>query len=239
MSQGTLAGRAAKQLREAILRGEIEPAQHLREQVACDITGMSRTPVRTALNTLANEGLLEYQPQRGYRVRPFDLDGIVEAFEARAALEGLGCRMVGEAGLDGATRAELADCVALGHRMIDAAEADGFSRTDWGEMNRRFHDAILAAAGSRLLCELVDRAQRVPLSTLNVIPHWRGADNLDRIRWSHVDHVYILDALERGQGARAEARMREHIQVGGYVIREQIEDALQARAGVPRIPEEA
>jgi GntR family transcriptional regulator, vanillate catabolism transcriptional regulator len=227
MTAGTLAGQAAEFLREAILRGEIASGAPLREQTACGLTGMSRTPVRTALNTLANEGLLEYLPQRGYRVRPFDLAAVVQAYEARAVLEGLACRLLGEAGMDADTGRILARCVADGHRLIERAAEDGFDRRDWGAMNLKFHRAILNAAGSALLSELVERAQRVPLSTLTVIPHWRGPDSLEKIRWSHVDHVYILDALERGQGARAEARMREHIEVGGYVIREQIEDALE------------
>ncbi len=230
MTAATLAGRAAEFLREAILRGEIAPGAPLREQVACGLTGMSRTPVRTALNTLANEGLLEYLPQRGYRVRPFDLQSITQAYEARAVLEGLACRLLGDAGMDGETRRVLVTCVEDGHRQIERAVEDGFDRRDWGAMNLVFHRTILDAAGSGLLSELVERAQRVPLSTLTVIPHWRGPDSLEKIRWSHVDHVYILDALERGQGARAEARMREHIEVGGYVIRDQIDDALKSGA---------
>ena len=76
-------------LRELIVQGELKPGQHVQEVPLAEQLGVSRTPVRTALNTLANEGFLVYQPNKGYFVRQFDIAEILEVYEVRAALESL------------------------------------------------------------------------------------------------------------------------------------------------------
>ena len=63
------------------------------------------------------------------------------------------------------------------------------------------------------------------LATLQTIAYWGSVEVIDMVRRSHIDHIYILDALERGQAFRAEARMREHIQVGGQLVQEQLDAA--------------
>ena len=82
---------------------------------------MSRTPVRAALATLGNEGLLEHLPKRGYTVRAYDIGEIVAAYEVRAALEGLACRQAAMRGLSNDAVATLRNCLDEGDRILGRA----------------------------------------------------------------------------------------------------------------------
>src|SRR5882762_6632006 len=79
-------------IRAMILDGEFAAGQHLREAQLAKLFGYSRTPVRHALAVNEKDGLLEYNPNRGYIVRSFDRRDIANAFEIRALLEGFAAR---------------------------------------------------------------------------------------------------------------------------------------------------
>ena len=76
------------QIREAVLNGSVAAGERLNEVRLSRTLAVSRTPVRAALQALAGEGLLDYAPNRGFTVRDFPLDAIVDAYEIRASLEG-------------------------------------------------------------------------------------------------------------------------------------------------------
>jgi DNA-binding GntR family transcriptional regulator len=89
---------AIVRIREMILRGELAPGQRVAEAPLADLLGVSRTPVRQALPLLAQEGLLSEHETRGYVVRAFTAEDIVDAIDLRGALEGLAIRKVTESG---------------------------------------------------------------------------------------------------------------------------------------------
>src|ERR1700733_12193582 len=89
---------ATRRLREMILHGDFSVNDRLQEIQLSAMLGVSRTPIRTALNTLHNEGLLEYTPKTGYRVRVLTLAEILQAYSVRSVLEGVACRIVATAG---------------------------------------------------------------------------------------------------------------------------------------------
>ena len=76
-------------LRELVLEGTLAPGEKLSQDHLAQRLGVSRTPLRTALASLNNDGLLVYEPNRGYSVRSFDTQDIIAAFAVRAELEGL------------------------------------------------------------------------------------------------------------------------------------------------------
>src|SRR6202021_4008789 len=86
-------------VREAILAGSVPAGERLNEVQLSRTLSVSRTPVRAALQALAGEGLLDYAPNRGFSVREFPLDAIVDAYDIRASLEGLAARFAAERGL--------------------------------------------------------------------------------------------------------------------------------------------
>ena len=86
-------------LRAAILAGEFRAGERLHEVKLTARWGVSRTPVRAALQKLASEGLLDYTPNRGYTLRELSISEVISAYEVRAVLEGLAARLSAERGL--------------------------------------------------------------------------------------------------------------------------------------------
>ena len=78
---------AHKWLREMILSGELHAGQALRQEEIARRLGISRLPIREALNRLATEGLVELKPRRGFYVASLNIDEIEDIFEMRAMLE--------------------------------------------------------------------------------------------------------------------------------------------------------
>ncbi len=75
--------RATVSVREMILRGRLKPGQRVTEVMLAELLGMSRTPVRQALPVLAREGLLVESGTRGYLVRTFTRNDILDAIDLR------------------------------------------------------------------------------------------------------------------------------------------------------------
>ena len=75
-------------LRELLLRGEFPAGERISELSLVSRLGVSRTPIRAALQKLAHEGLLESSPSAGFLVRQFHVADAWDAIEMRGALEG-------------------------------------------------------------------------------------------------------------------------------------------------------
>ena len=92
----TQTGRLVLALREQILQGQFSPSERLTELGLASRLNASRTPVRLALERLANEGLLDAIPSGGFRLRSFSLADIRDAIEIRGVLEGIAARFAAE-----------------------------------------------------------------------------------------------------------------------------------------------
>src|SRR5678810_1474245 len=88
--------RTVLRLRELILTGEFGPGKRISEHPLTGRLGVSRTPIRLALERLAHEGLLEPYATGGFVVRRFTLDEVWDGIEVRALLEGAAARMAAE-----------------------------------------------------------------------------------------------------------------------------------------------
>ena len=208
----TQLSQAVVRIREMILRGEIAPGQRLAEAPLADRLGMSRTPVRQALPLLAQEGLLAEHETRGYVVRQFTTRDIVDAIDLRAVLEGLAVRRVAERGASKALLRALRSCLEDGDAILRKRHVEDPDGGLYAEMNERFHQLILDESGSELLAEALRRNSRIPFAGPQALIFDR--DNLeqmyDMLHYAHRQHHGIVEALESGQSARAEALMREH-----------------------------
>jgi GntR family transcriptional regulator of vanillate catabolism len=208
----TQLSQAIVRIREMILRGELAPGQRVAEAPLADLLGMSRTPVRQALPLLAQEGLLSEHETRGYMVRAFTAADIVDAIDLRAVLEGLAVRRVAEQGASKALLRELKICLEDGDAILGKRRVEESDEGLYADMNERFHQLILKEAGSALLTETLERNSRIPFAGPQALAF--DKDNLDQmydlLHYAHRQHHAIVDSLERGQSARAEALMREH-----------------------------
>src|SRR5438128_11844505 len=89
-------GRAFFLVREMLLRGEVARGERISELPLVARLGMSRTPIRLALERLAHIGLLEATASGGFSVREFTLDEVRDAIEVRGVLEGTAARLASE-----------------------------------------------------------------------------------------------------------------------------------------------
>ncbi|WP_199258004.1 GntR family transcriptional regulator [Paracoccus binzhouensis] len=197
---------ATQKLREAILSGELLPGDKLHQDRLAEMLGISRTPLRAALTALAQKGLVSYASNRGFYVREFSFAEVSGAFEVRAELEALACRLAAGNMTDEARR-HLADLVAEGDRLLSPGTLLPENLADYRRMNVNFHTAVMTLSGNAWIMEFVQSLHNVPAASDRVIM-WRDFRVLER---SHDDHHRIAHALSKGQGERAAALMREHI----------------------------
>ena len=223
-------------LRDMILGGQFPTGFHLQEIPLARLMGVSRTPIREALATLSHEGLVEPGPKRGYKVRTFTIDEIMDAYEVRANLEGLAARLLAEKGVmpDIADRLERA--LADGDRMLERG-LQAHDQAEWLEMNNAFHLILVTATGNAMLAAFVAQSHRVPLASARHV-HWYKFDreNFDLARRAHEAHHEVYEAVAKGQGVRAESLMREHIYFSQRLINRHVTGRLvgfDAPAPVP------
>ena len=157
---GPAAARVYAHVKERLLDGSFPGGALLSENELSQQLGLSRTPVRQAFVQLEAEGLLELYPKRGALVVPIAASEIEDVFEARLLVEEHCARRAAAAGA--ALAAELGGLISEQERAI-AAGAGGM--TDFARADRRFHRAIVHAAGNAILTRLYDalrdRQQRI------------------------------------------------------------------------------
>src|SRR5271170_7837233 len=95
-SDDSQTGRTLLNLRGMLLRGDFQPGERISELPLVARLGVSRTPIRLALDRLAHEGLLEASPTGGFVVRAFTLEDVWDAIETRGILEGAAARLAAE-----------------------------------------------------------------------------------------------------------------------------------------------
>ena len=198
---------AADQVRDAILSGSLIPGRRINEVHLARDLGMSRTPTRAALHTLAAEGLIDYERNRGFIVREFPLQAVLDAYEIRASLEGVACRLAAERGLSGAQQQQIEAALREGDRVLDVDRIGQAELAAYGVVNVTIHETLLAAAQNRMLSEAIRMTINMPgVHTRNIV---KAVPRLMRRR--HDDHHRIYDLVRSGEAVRAEMLMREHV----------------------------
>lgn len=206
-------------LREHIMSGHIRPGQRLQQVPLAEALGVSRTPLRTALANLANEGLLQYESNRGYTVREFSLEDVTDAYEARSVLEGRASAIAARTGMRAEQIAKLENYLDVGDRLLAKGFLDPKDIDPYRDMNVRFHDAILHTAGNRWITDFVRQTQKIPFASNRLII-WQDLDIMIR---SHDDHHRILRAIKDRDPTRADSIMREHVQFAGEYLKDCVE----------------
>jgi DNA-binding GntR family transcriptional regulator len=202
-------------LRDALLSGQYATGERMAVHQLAESLGVSTMPVREALVTLANEGLLEVIPRRGFRVATLGLRDVEDAFRVHAHVAGL---LIEEAApiIPAATIAEL--------RRIQHAILKSFGQpTDERqlaqrveELNFKFHRTINHVPDAKRLRWFLRAATRyVPRRFYETIPGWTEATR-DR-------HSAIIDALEARNASEARRLMELHVIEAGRLVREHMD----------------
>lgn len=196
---------ALAELRDAIVRGDLPPGTPIRQSAAAEELGLSVVPVREALKTLAGEGIVDYQAQRGYTVAelgPASVDGI---FRVRELLES-------EAEASGAARLRLADLAAM-RAALDAQRAATAAGDAHAAIaaNRAFHFALLDRCDNEWLLRFV-RQLWDALEPHRALAYRRAVASGDYGRAEQIldEHEHVLAALESGDRERALRLLADH-----------------------------
>lgn len=197
-------------LRSLVMSGEFAGSTRLPEVALAERLGLSRTPLRQAMDRLVAEGLLERIETGGCRAARFTLDDINDAIELRGVIEGTAARLAAERGADPVRLAEA-------ERVLDRIDAalvypDHIDFESYVSENAQFHHLLSRLAGSQVMQREADRVNLLPLASPSaflreqeLIPDF----NASLVRAQH-QHRAIVEAIRAREGARAEHLAREH-----------------------------
>jgi GntR family transcriptional regulator of vanillate catabolism len=203
-------------LRSLVMSGEFESNMRLQEVALAERLGISRTPIRQAMDRLVAEGLLERIETGGCRVARFTLDDINDAIELRGVVEGTAVRLAAERGAD---PAKLATAEAVLDRIDTALNASASIDFDsYVRENAAFHRCLAGLSGSSIVQREVERVSQLPLaspssflSEQELIP-----DFVNSLIRAQNQHRGIIAAVRAREGSRAEALAREHARLARH-----------------------
>lgn len=205
-----------ERLRDMAIRYELRPGERISEVALAEQLGVSRTPVRDALNRLVTDGYLE-PASRGYARLPLDVQSTQDLYEARVMLERETLRLA----MQRASREQIKELRAFlqrsrkvkAHTPVDELVA----------LDEAFHDRIAELSGNaelrRLLANLNGRIRFI---------RWIDMERVGR-NATQSEHASIVDALEAGDAAEGDRCMADHI----GLRRDQIVEAI--KLGLARI----
>lgn len=221
--------RTLASLRQMLLRGDFRPGERISELSLVSRLGASRTPVRLAMDRLAQEGLLEVSPSGGFSARAFTIAEIYDAIDLRGSLEGTAARWAAERltsprELDRMRRyCRLME--ALPSHPNDPGQPGVESFIGFTELNTQFHAALVDLSKSTMLRWSLKRFQSIPFAaSALIIPE--ALELVFPVAIAH--HQAIIEAIEHREGTRAEMIAREHARLA----RKNVEIALSHKHGV-------
>jgi GntR family transcriptional regulator of vanillate catabolism len=222
-------------VRELVLEGELAPGERVPEIALAERLGISRTPLRIALEALAHEGLLQPIKSGGFVVRSFTRADIDDAIELRGVLEGTAARFAAERLESAGELAPLVDAAARLDEVVSRLSPATIGR--YAELNDAYHASLVKLAKSPTLARAIAQAVVLPfaspgalLSSQAVLPRSR-----EILLVAQHQHRVLIDAIRAGHSARAEAIGREHARLAQLSLDLVLEnrDALARLKGAP------
>lgn len=196
----TLHDQVANRIRDLIIEGHLEPGSRIDETRLIERLGVSRTPFREALRTLAAEGLIVIRPSRGATVRKLSPEEVHSMLEVLGSLETLAGRLVCERASD----AEIASLLRLHDRMI--ALYGKRDRLPYYKLNQEFHTRLSALSGNPTLREFQSNIQ-------GRLKRIRFIGNAREEAWAGAvaEHEEMAEALRARDGDRLGTAMATHL----------------------------
>ena len=194
----------AHRLEQEILRGLRLPGDRLDERSLAEHFGVSRTPVREALQWLSANGLVTLRGRQGASVAELSVPDLLDAFYVIAELEGMAARQAARR-----IRPEHRNRLEESHRAcmakVEAKDHEGFY-----EENLRFHDVIMDSCQNRVLQDQI-RSVRALTGPYRLYVTFQPG----RMESSIPEHQAIMDAIFSGRGEDACNLMCHHVNLLG------------------------
>ncbi len=201
------ADRAYYAIRELIVTLELPPGSVVREPELTERLGIGRTPVREALQRLAQERLIDVFPRKGMFVTTVDVRDLARLCEVRAVLEPEAARLAAER----ATQADLGELRVLLDELDARRTRDDRALID---LDERIHRAIYHASHNPYLIETLEEYYAHALRI------WMVALERTDLGSAVGEHREVLEAVVGGRGARAGELMRAHVEAFEASIRD-------------------
>lgn len=215
-ARGTV-DRVYEELKNQAISYAIKPGSRLNEGEVARSLGVSRTPVREALNRLTTAGFLSFTPSQGFFRRPLDPTEVLDLYEMRQAIEVASVRLAASRATDEGLQ-EVREFLAISAECGDTREVDRLVRFD-----EEFHERIVKLSGNREMLSCL-------LNINDRIRFFRWVDmETGRRRDTQGEHGKVLEALQARDGEGAASMMHAHISLR----RDQIVN--QVREGYARI----
>lgn len=188
-------------LESEILTGTLASGTALTEQSLSVRLGVSRTPIRAALHTLAEEGLIDLVPNRGAVVVGVTREDLIDIYKIRMRLEGLASALAAER-ISPEDLATLRESVELAEFYISKNDTEHLK-----ELDTQFHAIIYRASGNRMLNKTLSELHR------NIISYRKMSLAVPgRLERSVGEHREILKAIEAGDAERADRLTSAHVE---------------------------
>lgn len=200
----TQADSVADQIRRMILNGTFHPGQPLRQDALSEQLSVSRTPLRHALQSLAEDGLVELVGYKGAKVAKLDRQMVSDLFEMRFLLEPVA--------LESAFRHHSKIDLAKAEMALDAAEAE-LEPSKLSELNWDFHHALYRPSNRQTLLKTIER-----LNKASALAEVIANSIAIRPEKSASEHRKLLQACRVGDETGAISLLREHLQLAHHDI---------------------
>lgn len=215
----------SEQIEELIFNGTFPNGSRLDEVSLAEMFGVSRTPLREALQRLALSGLVELVPRRGAFVRQPGPVELMEMFEVMAELEAV-CGRLASLRITDEALDQLHDANQRCRGAVEARDADAYYIE-----NERFHRIIYEQSGNSFLAQEAAKLHKRLKPFRRVQLRFRG-----RMAQSMSEHEDVLSALEKGDSEQAAEALRGHVAVQGERFHQLMatlaKEADTSRAGV-------
>lgn len=214
---GSVSHRAESVLRRMILGGQFAPGERLNEVALAEQLGISRGPLREAIQRLSGEGLLQLLSRRGAYVRDFTDEEVIHLYECRAAIELHAVHLIG-------TRPSDADPSGLSVLLEETRQAleHDYASSHLSELN--FHHHLVELAGNPFLTKM-----EIEIGHQLTLVRSLAAADPHRAKCAEHEHIEILAALSQGDTEKAAKSVRQHLDLSQNYALARLRSESQAR----------
>lgn len=191
----------ADQLRSAIMYGSLPPGSQMGEAELATRLGVSRGPLREAMQRLVQEGLLHSEPHRGLFVTTLDADDVRDIYLARLAVERAACERIVRS-----RRVEAVAELTAAQSRIVAAVTKG-DPVELSDADQEFHETLVRVSGSPRLQRMAQTLLVEKRMCLTALQDKYPADAQALVD----EHQGLVDAIEAGDEPLLLSRLEEHM----------------------------
>jgi len=190
--------RVYQRVKELAISFALRPGERINEVILAKTLGVSRTPLREALNRLASDGFLTFSPKYGFYRRPLDVKEIRDLYELRQEIEVSAVRY-------GVERARPEDLEEIA-RYLEQGRHDSPDRTidDLVALDEGFHERLMGLSGNAEMLRVLQNVN-------SRIRFLRWIDMNGRRQGTQAEHLAVLEAVRAGNAPEAAALLERHI----------------------------